>query len=670
MINLRLSLCVVLAVVTCGPARAQTVDELVVQAREALRKKDRGALGAARAAVVRAGHPLAGWVAYWELSNRLDTAQQGELDAFAARWAGTYVEDRLRNDWLLELGRRRDWVNVRAEFPRFRMNDDREVACYALLTQHLDGQDVRATARAAWYAQRDLDDGCALLATTLYTAGALKADDVWQEARLSLDAGRPRAVRAAAARISAADERAVIDLMDNPARFLARQPAGVVKHPDLILLALMRLAAVDPDQAAAQIEDGWGRRLPRPLAALAWAHVGKQAAFRHLPQAADHSRRAWQVWDASSAATLGQPPNWGDDVLASQVRAALRQPAGDERRWQLVQRAIDAMSAGEQREAVWVYWRARAQQAGAAPGLDGHAERAVARAALEAVARGTGYYGRLAQEELGPIAAQAAAPSPLSPAEAAQLRGIAGLARALQLIDLGLRNEGVREWNYSLRGLGERELLAAAQWACQREVWDRCISTSERTRAEVDVTQRYPLPWREQVTAAAAGAGLDAAVVYGLIRQESRFVVDARSSVGASGLMQLMPATAKWTAGKVGLAYQPSAIADRDVNLQLGSAYLRRVLDNLDGSLPMAAAAYNAGPNRVHRWRQGAPMEAAAWVETIPFHETRDYVKKVLDNAVQYTAMLGRPAPTLKSLLGKEIGTRSAAGPAPDRDLP
>ena len=124
----------------------------------------------------------------------------------------------------------------------------------------------------------------------------------------------------------------------------------------------------------------------------------------------------------------------------------------------------------------------------------------------------------------------------------------------MQLIAIGLRNEGVREWNFTLRGMGDRELLAAAQLACDREVWDRCINTSERTRAEIDMQQRFPMPFRREVSANARETGLDPAYVYGLMRQESRFIMDARSGVGASGLMQIMPATARWTAKKIGLA--------------------------------------------------------------------------------------------------------------------
>jgi len=653
-----------------GPAAlAQSGDEIVLQAREALRAKDRNRLAGAVQAINAAGHPLTQWVEYWELGNRLADARQADLDAFYGRWGGTYVEDRLRNDWLLELGKRRDWVNFRTEYPRFRMNDDREVSCWALLTRHLDGQDVREEARSAWYAQRDLDDGCQLLASTLAEAKVFKPADLWQKARLAIEANRPQAAVAAAALVRPGNEQIVRAIVDDPVRWLRHRPhMGAGAAHELELLALMRAAASDPEQAAGLLQQIWGERLPAALHATAWAHAARQAALKQLPQAAAYARRAWQLWDA--AAGSGTPPPWTDDLLAWHVRAALRQDAGEASRWILIGRAIDAMSAAEQRDSAWIYWRARAAQATARPGPEGDAQRAAATAALQSIAPQLSFYGKLALEELGETVRLPAAPQPPSAAERDAVRGHPGLTRSLQLISLGLRSEGVREWNFSLRGMAERDLLAAAQWACEREVWDRCINTSDRTRVEVDMAQRFPLPYRGQVMAQARETGVDPAVLYGLIRQESRFITDVRSSAGASGLMQLMPATARWTARKIGRPYTPAMINDSDVNLRLGATYFKLVLDDFGGSLAMATAAYNAGPNRPRRWREGAVMEPAAWAETIPFSETRDYVKKVLSNSVYYAALLGTSAPTLKARLGPPIGPREATAPASDRELP
>jgi soluble lytic murein transglycosylase len=218
--------------------------------------------------------------------------------------------------------------------------------------------------------------------------------------------------------------------------------------------------------------------------------------------------------------------------------------------------------------------------------------------------------------------------------------------------------------------MNERELLAAAQQACDREVWDRCINTSDRTRQEVDMAQRFPMPFRNEVVAQARELGVDPAYVYGLIRQESRFILDARSHVGASGLMQIMPATARWTARKIGLDYTHDMISDRDVNLRLGTNYLKLVLDDFGGSQAMAAAAYNAGPNRPRRWREGPPLDPAVWAENIPFNETRDYVKKVLHNATVYAAVTGTSAPSLRARLGGKIGPRDASAAPSDTNLP
>ena len=208
------------------PARAPVgasaaADAVIVAAREAHGKGDRARLASLRSSALGAGHPLAPWVDYWELNNRLYQAGSAEVEAFFARWPGSYVEDRLRNDWLLELGRRRDWAGFAREHPKFRMNDDREVTCYALYLRHQAGEDVRAAAREHWYAQREADEGCLWLARTLFEARQFGAADVWQEVRLSAEFNRPRSARAAAALLGADVARAVDQVLDNPARWLA-----------------------------------------------------------------------------------------------------------------------------------------------------------------------------------------------------------------------------------------------------------------------------------------------------------------------------------------------------------------------------------------------------------------------------------------------------------------
>ena len=246
--------------------------------------------------------------------------------------------------------------------------------------------------------------------------------------------------------------------------------------------------------------------------------------------------------------------------------------------------------------------------AGAAPSRH-KAEDQEARQLLESIASVHGFYEKLALEELGQRTTMPAKPPALTAAEKEAARQNAGLARALYAIRIGLRPEGVREWNYSTNlhtkgGMSDRELLAAADLACQNEVWDRCINTSERTKSFIDLEQRFPMPFREAVVKRSREINLDPAYVYGLIRQESRFIMDARSHVGASGLMQVMPATAKWTAKKIGL-----------VNLHARPDHRPRHQHRHRHRLPQAGAGrlrrlHAAGRCRLQRWT-GTPPQLA-----------------------------------------------------------
>jgi soluble lytic murein transglycosylase len=309
---------------------------------------------------------------------------------------------------------------------------------------------------------------------------------------------------------------------------------------------------------------------------------------------------------------------------------------------------------------------ARAQAGSADPGA-----QLAARDLLQRIASPLHFYGQLALEQLGREVMLPASASP--PSESERLRAAAhpGLQRALRLIAIGLRSEGVREWNFSLIGMDDRQLIAAAQLACEQQVWDRCIRASERTQQAIVPGLRYPLAYVDDIAAASARAAVDAALVLGMIRQESMFVAQARSPVGASGLMQVMPRTARWTAKRIGLELKPDWRDDHVANLRLGTSYLNMVLGDFDESLPMALAAYNAGPNRPRRWREGATLEPAIWTETIPIRETRDYVKKVLSNAAVYSRLIGRgPSPSLRWLLGDAVGPREPDAPEPNKELP
>ena len=648
-----------LALGLCLPLQttAQTRgDDAILEMGQAFKKGDRKRLGTLLPLV--SGHALEPWGAYWELRNRLDTASPQEVQDFFTRYAGTYQEDRLRNDWLLRLGQRRDWTAFAAEVAHYRMNDDREVRCYALVADNaLSQADAASEVKRLWYAQREADDGCLQAASRLYAAKKMNATDIWRKARLALEANRPKAARQAADIVAPEAAAAIADIQDNAARYLSKHAVASGKvNKELVVLALIRMASNDPDTAASILENHWSVHLNAEQLSWAWSAIGKGAAQRLSNEALGYF-----------AKSKGQDLN--DEHLVWRARAALRKG-----NWKEVLFATHAMGEETRNDSAWVYWRARAQSKLAKT----EADQVAATAALQSIASSRGFYEQMALEELGQRITVPAPPEPLLPQEKDAASKNTGLSRSLYAIQIGLRTEGVREWNYSTNlhqkgGMTDRELLAAADLACQREVWDRCINTSERTKLLVDQVQRFPMPYKDAVMARARQINLDPAYVYGLIRQESRFIMDARSGVGASGLMQVMPATARWTAKKIGLHdFQAHHINDRDTNIAIGTGYLKLVLDDFAGSLALAAAAYNAGPSRPRSWRgqAGDPvMDAAIWAENIPFAETRDYVKKVLSNTTSYAALISGQPQSLKARLGA-IGPRDLQATEINRDLP
>ncbi len=646
-----LSLSLVLPACAQVPKRG---DDAVLEMHQAWRKMDRARLSALLPQVQ--GHTLEPLAAYWELRSRLDTASESEIQGFMNRYSGTYYEDRLRNDWLLQLGRRRDWSTLAVEFPKYRMQDDREARCYALAADTvLSKRDVAQDALRLWYAQRDADDGCTWLAEHLHSGKKINGLDLWRKARIAMDANRPRAAKDAVDIEAPRLSEQVTLIFSDPAKYMDKRLVAVTRNrKELAVLALIRLAASDPDKAATLLEKRWGLMLSAEEKNWTWGVIGKQAAQKLQDNASDYFAKVQRDSDLN------------DDLLTWKVRAALR--AGQ---WRQVLGATEALSPEVRQDAAWTYWRARALLATASQEV----QRQQAQELLRGIASVRGFYEQLALEELGQAISVPPSPTPLSTQEKAQAFANPGLQRALHAIQIGLRPEGNREWNYSTNlhtpgGMNDRELLAAADLACQRQVWDRCINTSDRSKSVIDFEQRFPMPLREIVVRRANSIGLDPAYVYGLIRQESRFIMDARSHVGASGLMQVMPATAKWTAKKIGLTgFTPDQITDKETNVAIGTGYLKLVLDDFGGSMPMAAAAYNAGPSRPRRWREGPVLEGAIWAENVPFQETRDYVKKVLSNTTNYAAIITGQPQSLKARLGS-VGPRGANAPAENTELP
>lgn len=614
-----------------APRDEGDVEARFMAARDAFRGGERVRL--ARLADGLRGSEFAPWVEHWQLRLRLEEGSTEGLREFLDRERGSYLAEKLRGEWLKYLGKRHDWETFQQEYPPL-VAPDQEVACYALQGRLSEQHDetALAEARPLWFSVLELPESCQPLMDRLIAEGRLTADDIRMRLRRLIEAKKVGPAKALAKRLPAAqaiDPRQIDAVVDNPARYLARQPAAVAgtrAGRELALYAIARMARNDPAATATQWH-GIESRFGEPDRAYAWGQIAWQAAWRHLPEALE-----W--YERTDVATLD------DEQLAWQVRAALRV-----RDWKRVAKAIGDMPPKLAVQPEWTYWLGRSHQA--------QGRREEAKALYQRISGQANFYGNLADEELGrSISTPSRAVAPTDE-ELAEARANPGLRRALALLRTDLRMEGVREWLWSLRGFDDRQLLAAAEVARREEVWDRAIGTADRTVAQHDYSLRYLAPFRDRVAPKARALELDDAWVYGLMRQESRFVMKARSSAGAQGLMQLMPATASWVAKKIGHAdYHPSRVTDMDTNVTLGTSYLKMVLDSLDNHPVLASAAYNAGPGRAKKWRAAWPIEGAIYAETIPFNETRDYVKKVMSNAVYYAALFEDKPQSLKARLG------------------
>lgn len=604
-------------------------DEDFIAARNAFQAGDRGRL--ARVAPALQGYVLEPYVAYWQIKLDLDKASPDEVQTFLKRYGRSVVTERMRAEWLKVLAVRANWTLFNAEYPQL-LTPDNETICFAAQARLAFGdRSGLAAAKPLWTSGRDQPAACTPIFEAMLAGGQITTQDVWGRMRLALEAGQIGLAKKLAAYLPPADSpdpKAIDAAADNPRRFLERREWGENNRSgrEVAIFALYRLARVSPQQAREQ----WIKiRASFPVTdqRYAAAQIAHQAALRQDPQAL--------VWYREAGAR-GQ----SDEQLAWYVRTALRAQS-----WDDVLFATEAMSLKEKQEASWRYWRGRALK------LRGRA--AEANQLFAPISTEQNFYGRLALEDLGQVV-EAMPQSYQPPKEDVDaMAQVPAFRRAIALYRVDMRLDGNREWAWGIRGLDDGQLLAAAELAKRNGVLDRAIATAEKTSALRDYSFRYPVPFREAVRASARQAQLDEAWVYGVMRQESHFQTDVRSSAGAMGLMQLMPATAKWVANRIGIAdFQQSMVTDIETNIRLGTYYLRYVYDLLDESPVLASAAYNAGPGRARQWRAPNAMEGAAYAESIPFNETRDYVKKVLANATYYSVQLKSQTQSLKQRLG------------------
>jgi soluble lytic murein transglycosylase len=324
------------------------------------------------------------------------------------------------------------------------------------------------------------------------------------------------------------------------------------------------------------------------------------------------------------------------------VLAALR-----ERAWSKVLLFIDALPPAWRAHHEWQYWRARALA------KTGHPHAALI--AMKRLAGHFGYYGFLAAGRLGLPYHKPNVPLTEPAGLLKKVNRLPAIQLAHELFRLHQHREARALWFQTVHGLPEDEVeaagLLAARWG-----WRDCaiLTVAGTPPATHALAIRFPLLYRSLIEADAQRNHIDPAWVYGIIRQESAFIFDARSDVGALGLMQLMPQTGFITAREIHLAIT----GDRDLidvanNVDVGTRYLADVLLRARNQEPVATAAYNAGPTAAVSWLPvKQPLAADIWIDTIPFRQTRGYVKNVLAFTAIYDYLLKGRQDALSTRMG------------------
>ncbi|WP_448979590.1 transglycosylase SLT domain-containing protein [Neisseria sp.] len=555
---------------------------------------------------------------YSQYQSAVDAAKRGDdawVQQFLSQASDSAMAENVRNEWLKTLGARGQWDLFRQEFGKLNAAGvAQEVQCYADLSSgnySKAAELVRVTGK--------LPAGCTRLVESAAASGRLNTNDAWRRVRGLLSNSQTTDARNLAAALGSPFE------------------GGAQGATEYSLLSVIGKDARKSASAAATLSD-MEPGLSREQRSFAWGVLGHyHAQSQNMPTALSYYGR------------VSDRKQLTDEQLEWYARAALRL-----QRWDELASVIQHMPEKLQKDPTWQYWLGRSF---AAQGKSSQAKEMYEKAA----ASGRNFYAVLACEELG---RRINTRNNVADADARDVRRMSedgAIKRALVLFknsqsngDSKMRRQAQAEWRFATRDFNEDNLLTAAQVAFDNQFYDMAINSADRTDHKLNYKLRYISPFKDLTVRNAAQAGIDPAWVYGLIRQESRFVMGAQSNVGAQGLMQVMPATAREIASKIGMS--SSELYTMDGNIRMGTWYMADAKRRLQNNEVMATAGYNAGPGRARNWQASSPLEGAIYAETIPFTETRDYVKKVMTNATYYASLFNEPQTSLKQRMGTVPG--------------
>ncbi len=626
MIN-RVTTIIVFTLYLCQPLTGLTAD---LSAQRSLYRKAAAALAEGDTAAFRAlaerlqGYPLAPWLQYEYLRARLTTVKEAAIADFIGRYGGTLPAARLQTAWLRVLAKGTDHHRF---LHYYTPQDDVALQCRAAAARLETKADVAAIDAGLdlWLVGESRPDACDPVFTWLRARGRLLDTEVWQRIGLAMDNDATGLANHLARYLPAADQPWVarwIAMHSDPKKGFA-DPALARDQPEsrqILIHGIKRLARGNADDAIRQ----WQKisekyQFSKQERGDALRHIGLAAAGQDHPQAI-----GWL--DAIPASAQTYP------VQQTRLRTALIA-----RDWEALARWTALPAATDMNPLRWRYWRARA--------LEQTGNTQSASKLFWVLAKERDYYGFQAADRLGASYAMINRPPLMSAQQKQQLAASPGIAMAREFFLTGERARAAQVWSYAMSQLPRTQVEQAAALANEWGWYHQAIATLGQIDAYDDLNTRFPMPYRDLIEKHAKRQELEPALVYSIIRSESAFLESARSPAGALGLMQVMPQTGHHVAGRIGLEVGDIGrqLTQANTNIVLGSAYMREMLQRYDGNIAMMAAAYNAGPHRVNAWRpQLDCVPTDVWIDTIPFRETRRYVRRILFYTAVYEWRMAR----------------------------
>ncbi len=574
---------------------------------------------------------------YWKLNSNLGFQPAASIISFAQRYPQSAMAEKLSADYVEEKVKQANFSEAKPVLSYVTNPDQAESCAVAQVRAQTGDALVYAEYKDVWLATDSQPESCTGLGRMMLSSPLMTAQDRQQRLWVLLRAGQSGQAIATAQTMGLSLSLAQLNqIQSNPLEYIWNAPKSNDAYYAYLIFALGRIADNDLTNALGNVQRA-AQDTPQAVQKYLYRTVGYVGGTTVMKN--NFNREVLNAFDQS----YGYP--FSPEEAEIYARQSIRFGA-----WESLIRAIDAMSVTQKQEDRWQYWLARASEQRS----DAASKQAAQQIYRKLAQSGDDYHNLLAKDRIGERYNHQPYNEQPSAQDAQRLNQNIHFRRAFALRDINAPASYTnREWNWAVRQAylqhDDGLLLAAAKRAHDMGWYDRAIYAADRTTSKHNDTYRYATPHRSNVTSHSYNAGIDPAWAYGLMRQESRFVTSARSHVGAGGLMQIMPNTAKLVARQMGETYNPAALSEMNTNIRYGTYYLSMIQNQLSGNAVLATAGYNAGPNRARRWQPDfQTMAADQYTESIPLLETRDYVKHVMTNATHYGVLLGQGPQSLE----------------------